>query len=164
MSRDRGEDAASGVTIPVFDDKPSLAFNPDVLGVDAFGVDDLRPPEILVGREGDDVFAEPGVGAFDFVEELCGETLSELVRFALRAARCGRGLMGRCVFSTGEVTAIIGLFCCSFFSSSEVLSLLRVPARGAGEGGLLACSTTADFGRYFGNADPTVVALADGIR
>lgn len=178
VSRDRGENAAFvGVAGAVLDDSPNLAFNPDVFGVDPLGVDDLGPPDckdelddggrelvaevftILVGREGDDVFIDPGVGGLGFVGELCGDTLSEFVRFALSAARCGRGLIGRWFFSAGEVIAITGLFCCSFFSSSDVLSLLRVPTRGAGDGGLVVCSTTTDFGRYFGKADPEV-ALA----
>ncbi len=109
---------------------------------------------ILFGREGDEVLADPGVGNLGFVGELCGDTLSELVRFALRAARCGRGLIGRALFSAGEVTAIAGLFCDSFFSSSDVLRRRRVLVRtSTGEGGFADCSTTTDFGRYFGSAD-----------
>lgn len=73
----------------------------------------------------------------------------ELVRFVLRAALWGRGLMGRDIFSAGE-TAECGLVC-SFFSSSEVLSRRRVPAL-TGEDDF-GHSTMADLGRYLGKAD-----------
>ena len=104
---------------------------------------------IFVGRDEEDLWLA-GVTTLDFggVE---GVTLNELalVRFVLRAALWGRGLMGRDIFSEGG-TAERGLVC-SFFSSSEELSRRRVPAL-TGEDGFTG-SMTADLGRYFGNAD-----------
>lgn len=104
---------------------------------------------IFVGRDEEDLWLE-GVDTLDFVG-VEGVTFNELalVRFVLRAALWGRGLMGRDVFSEGG-TAERGLVC-SFFSSSEELSRRRVPAL-TGEGGF-ADSTIADLGRYLGNAD-----------
>lgn len=179
VSRDRGECfPLEGVTVPDLPDNPNLALSPEVFGVEPLGVDDLGTGAcdgaddelddggretaaevftILFGREGDEVLADAGVGNLGFVGELCGDTLSELVRFALRAARWGRGLIGRSLFSAGEVTAITGLFCDSFFSSSDVLRRRRVLVRtSAGEGGFAECSTNTDFGRYFGSADADV--------
>jgi hypothetical protein len=102
---------------------------------------------IFVGRD-EDLWLE-GVTTLDFVG-VEGVTLNELelVRFVLRAALCGRGLMGRDVFS-GSGTAERGLVC-SFFSSSEELSRRRVPAL-TGEGGF--ADSMMDLGRYLGNAD-----------
>lgn len=84
----------------------------------------------------------------------------ELVKLALRAARWGRGLMGREFFSAGERGAM-GV--CSFFSSSEVvLSRRRVPAL-TGEGGF-ACSRITDLGRYFGNAEVALRFLGRSVE
>ena len=90
-----------------------------------------------------------GVTTLDFVG-VEGVTFNELelVRFVLRAALWGRGLMGRDVFSE-RGTAERGLVC-SFFSSSEELSRRRVPAL-TGEGGF--ADSMADLGRNLGNAD-----------
>lgn len=103
---------------------------------------------IFVGRVEEDLWLE-GVTTLDFVG-VEGVTLKELelVRFVLRAALWGRGLMGRDVFSEGG-TAERGLVC-SFFSSSEELSRRRVPAL-TGEDGF--ADSMADLGRYLGNAD-----------
>ena len=102
---------------------------------------------IFVGRD-EDLWLE-GVTTLDFVG-VEGATLNELelVRFVLRAALWGRGLMGREVFSE-RGTAERGL-ACSFFSSSEELSRRRVPAL-TGEDGFADSMT--DLGRYLGNAD-----------
>jgi hypothetical protein len=56
---------------------------------------------IFVGRDEDDLWLE-GVTTLDFVG-VEGPTLTELelVKFVLRAALGGRGLMGRDVFSEG---------------------------------------------------------------
>lgn len=102
----------------------------------------------MVGREGE-ILADDGVKILGFDGVAGGVAVIELVKLALRAARWGRGLMGREFFSAGEKPAI-GV--CSFFSSSEVLlSRRRVPAL-TGEDGF-AASRITDLGRYFGSAE-----------
>lgn len=181
--RDKGEWALrpfEGVTLAlVFPDRPSLALSPEVFGVEPLGVEDeggrgavvvaADVLTILFGREGDAgavLVAE--TGTLGLVGELFGDGLRELVRFAVSAARCGRGLIGRSCFFSADTPGPppTGLFCCSaLFSSSDVLRRRRVPARTVtGDGGFVAgCSRAADLGRYFGSAD-TVVAVALRLR
>lgn len=101
----------------------------------------------FIGRAGETLL-------LDGVEELCLEGVDKVAFTTLRlffsAARCGRGLIGRDLFSDGEQPD--STFPCkglSSFSSSE-LKRLREPVRG--EGGFEG-STTADRGRSLGNAD-----------
>lgn len=82
-----------------------------------------------------------------------GVALTALERF-FRAARCGRGLIAREVFS--EVFPPLFEYLVRYsFSSSELLNGLRAPV--LGEGGF---STRTDFGRYLGRAE--AVALLFG--
>lgn len=126
--------------------------NEDELDEGGRGMDvDALVLTILEGREGDEVLT--GVVSLGLEGVVGGvRLLSELVRFAFKAARWGRGLIGRDVFSAEDDAgaAVSGRFC-SFFSSSDVLRRRRVPAL-RGEDGF-AGSTTADFGRYLGKAE-----------
>lgn len=77
------------------------------------------------------------------------------VRFTCSALRCGRGLIARPTLSADlGGSSRIGLPFSSL-SSSESLSLRRVPARAGGDGSRLAfaASMSADLGRYLGNAE-----------
>jgi len=108
---------------------------------------------VFVGRAGE-VLLEDGVAGFTFKGGVAGETLIALVKLTLNAALCGRGLIGLAATFSGGERSVSG-FLCSFlssFSSSELLSRLRVPAR-AGEGGFFAASMRTDFGRYFGSTE-----------
>jgi hypothetical protein len=178
-SRDKGESVLrpfEGVTLALaLPDRPSLPLSPEVCCVEPLGVEDAGRRgavvaavvvaadvfTILFGREGDAgavLVAE--TGTLGLVGELFGDGLRELVRFAVSAARCGRGLIGRsCFFSADTAAPPTGLFCCSaLFSSSDVLRRRRVPARkDTGDGGFVkGCSRAADLGRYFGSADADV--------
>lgn len=114
----------------------------------------------LVGRLGDVLLLE-GVASFALEGVVGGVALIALDRLAFNAARWGRGLMGRDVFSDGErmVSPLAGTRLSSF-SSSELISGLRVPVRG--EGGL-ATSINVDFGRYFGRADEAAAVLGRSV-
>ena len=103
---------------------------------------------IFVGRVGE-AFDDEGMGVLVLDGVAGGVDRGELVTLTLRATLCGRGLIGRDVFSAGD-EAGPGVFC-SFFSSSDVLSLRRVPVL-VGDGGL-GGSRTPDLGRYFGKAE-----------
>jgi len=105
----------------------------------------------LVGRTGDNLEPDEGVAIVLGLEGVTGgdATLIELTLF-LRAALWGRGLIGRELLSTGKIEKL-----CSFFSSSDELSLLRVPAFTGDDGFCAGGSFALPFvlGRYFGRAE-----------
>lgn len=81
------------------------------------------------------------------------EVLTVFERFALKAARCGSGLIGRVAFSACmRALSDSEGSCLGSASSSEVLSLLRVPVL-SGEPEGLELSRMIDFGRYLGSPD-----------
>ena len=94
-------------------------------------------------------------GLDDGVGVAGGVALTALERF-FSAARCGRGLMAREVFS--EVFPLFEYLVWYSFSSSELLNGLRAPV--LGEGGF---STMADFGRYLGRAEAVVLLFGRSV-
>ena len=83
-------------------------------------------------RVGDVVRGDTPLGAC--FSGVAGVTLIAEVRFTCSALRCGRGLIARPTFSAGFVRSSSKCLPFSSLSSSDMLSLRRVPARAGGEG------------------------------